>query len=77
MAKMRIGDIEVEAASAKQALMLFDKAIQYAKILQTEAEAMISCPICSSFAIEPISPTLSRCNICNIEFEFIPYSSER
>jgi transposase-like protein len=77
MAKMRIGYIEVEATSAKQALMLFDKAIQYAKILQTEAEAMISCPICASYAIEPVSPTLNRCQVCNVEFEFIPYSSER
>jgi len=71
MPKIRIADIEVEAKTVRQALILFDKAIQYAKILQTDATAMMACPVCNSYDIEPVSPSLNVCRVCNTEIEFL------
>ena len=71
MPKMRIGDIEVSANTVKQTFLLFDKAIQYAKILQTEASAMLSCPVCHSYDIEPVSPFVNRCRVCDTEIQYI------
>lgn len=71
MARVKLFDIEVEAKTVRQAIILLDKAVQYMKILQTEASAMMSCPVCQSYDIEPISPSLNRCRVCHTEIEYI------
>jgi ribosomal protein L32 len=71
MAKMRIGDLEVEAKTPAQAMKMMDKLVQYAKILQVPAEALSTCPVCGSYDIHPVSPTVNECHNCGAEIEFI------
>ena len=71
MARMRIGELEVEAKTSAQAMKMMDKLIQLAKILETPREAMMSCPICGSYDIHPVSPTVNECHNCGAEIEYI------
>ena len=71
MAKVKIGLIEVEAPTVKSVITLLDKAVQYLKILETPATAMMNCPACGSYDLEPISPTVNHCRVCNTDIEYI------
>ena len=71
MAKMRIGDLEVEAKTPAQAMKMMDKLVQYAKILQTQKDAMVQCPMCGSYDIHPVSPSINECGCCGTQIEYL------
>jgi hypothetical protein len=68
--KIEVKGIKVEADNARDAIVLFDKAVQYSKILTFPNDTLLHCLSCGSYDIEAQSPDFIICNVCGAEMEF-------
>lgn len=69
MARIKWRDIEVEADTTQDVIILLDKLVTYQKIREVDTDALLNCPNCKSFNVSMISPDEVQCNICGSVME--------
>jgi hypothetical protein len=76
MAKIKWKDIEVEADTAYDAVVLLDKLITYQKIREVNVDALAYCPVCKSFDLHMTAPNEVKCNLCGSTMEAFDFDDD-
>ncbi len=70
MVKFKYRDLEIQAPTVRDFVIMLDKFCQYEKIREIKhSDFLLSCIDCGSFDIEPLSPNMVRCKVCDLEME--------